>query len=104
MTEIIYTTDGSGSQKPIGYTTVPYSSDNNSERVIETTESDLSALFERAQANGETLDADATLADAVANPLAYLDFIIYDETDGLGFDTAHSRPPPPSPSSESESA
>jgi hypothetical protein len=71
-------------------------SDNKNETVIETTEADLAALFEQAQANGETLDGtDATLADALTNPLAYLDFISYDETNGLAFNTTYSRPSQP---------
>jgi hypothetical protein len=96
MIEIIFTPGNSDETQAVGYATVPYTSDNETETVIETTEADISALFEQAQANGETLDGtDATLTDALANPLAYLDFISYDETNGLAFDTAYSRPSPP---------
>lgn len=65
--------------------------DVSNAEVVETTESDLAAIFEQAKANGETLDgADASIDDAVEDPLSFIDFlIIEDET--ISFDSKYAR-------------
>jgi hypothetical protein len=65
--------------------------------VVKTTESDLAAIFEQAQANGETLDgADASIDAAVGDPLSYLDFLILDSNDTILFDSDYARQTPTS--------
>lgn len=97
MIEIMFTLTNSGVKRARGYATVPYSSDNETEMVVETTESDLSAVFETAKSNGETLDGtDASIDAAVDDPLSYLDFLILDANDSILFDSDYTRQTPTS--------
>ena len=89
--EILFTPDGSGTARGTGYATVPYSSDAEDETVVETTESDLSAVFEAAKENGATLDgADEGIKAAIEKPLSYLDYLVL-EGGEFAFDDEYSR-------------
>ena len=76
------------------YATVPYSSETNDETVGETTEGDLSAIFENAKSAGETLDGpDESIDAAIDDPLAFRDFLIL--VDGtIEFDSDYVRETP----------
>lgn len=89
--QLIFTPDGSGTNRGSGYVTVEYSSDAEDETLVETTEDELAAVFEQAKADGGTLDGvDETLDDAIADPLAYRDYLVL--VDGaVEFDDAYVR-------------
>lgn len=90
--ELLFTPDESGTIRATGYATVPYSSNADDETVVETTEDDLSAVFETAKSNGETLDgADASIDAAIDKPLSYIDYLILDPNDSVTFDKDHVR-------------
>lgn len=75
--ELIFTPDDSGTERATGYATVDYSSNAENETVVETSESNLSAIFETAKSAGETLDGpDETIDAAIDDPLAFRDFLI----------------------------
>lgn len=58
---------------------------------IPTTEDELSAVFEDAKAAGESLDgADASMDDAIANPLRFIDYLIL-EGETISFNSEYSR-------------
>ncbi|QBI90040.1 uncharacterized protein ChaoS9_165 [Halobacterium phage ChaoS9] len=89
--ELIFTPDDSGTMRATGYATVSYSSDADDETVAETTESELTAIFEDAKANSETLDgADKSIDAAIDEPLAFLDYLILNGKEII-FDEDHSR-------------
>jgi len=91
MVNAIFTEDGS-EERCTGYTTVRYSSDVDSETVVETTEADLAAVFEDAKSNGETLDgADSSIDAAIDDPLSYIDYLILDSNDVIEFDSDYIR-------------
>jgi len=93
MVNAIFTEDGS-EERCTGYTTVPYSSENN-ETVIETTEDDLASVFKTAKPNGGTLDGtDSSIEAAIDDPLAFLDFLILDSNDSIAFDSDYARETP----------
>jgi hypothetical protein len=75
--DAIFIPDGSGTTRMSGYTTVSYSSDTNEETVVETTESNLTSIFETAKSNDETLEGiDGTIDDAISDPLSFLDYLV----------------------------
>lgn len=92
--ELIFTPDDSGTTRASGYATVSYSSSAEDETVVETTEDNLSTIFEDAKASGGTLDgAEETIDAAVEDPLSFLDYLIL--VDGsIEFDDAHQRESP----------
>jgi hypothetical protein len=92
---IIYT---DGERSRVGaYSTVPYSSDDETEMVVESSKTDLSAVFETAKTNGEALDGtDASIDAAVGDPLSYLDFLILDSNGTILFDSDYTRQTPTS--------
>ena len=91
MINAIFTSDGD-KNRCTGYTTVPYSSDLESEMVVETTEDDLASIFEKAKAEGGTLDgADESIDTAIDDPLAFRDYLILDIDDNIAFDDGYSR-------------
>lgn len=97
MIRIIFTTDGSGTHRSGGYVTVPYTSNSENETLVETTEDDLSAIFDQAKSSGETLDGtDASIDAAVDDPLAFRDFLILDSNDTIVFDSDYERQTPTS--------
>jgi len=90
--ELIYTPDSAGTNRVTGYATVPYSSNAEDETVVETTEADLSTIFETAKSNGGTLDgADETIDAAIDDPLAFVDYLILDADGAIAFDDAYVR-------------
>jgi hypothetical protein len=91
---MIFTPDDSGTDRGIGYATVEYSSDSEDETVIETTDKNVTAVFEDAKQEGETLDGtDQPIDSATDDPLAFLDFLIL--VDGeIEFDSDYERQPP----------
>ena len=97
--ELLFTPDDRGTMKAFGYATVPYSSDDKDETVVETTEDDLGMIFETAKVDGETLDgADESIDEAVNDPLAFRDYLILDSNDAIAFDPDHVRETPDNPS------
>ena len=92
--ELIFTPDDSGTERATGYATVDYSSNAENETVVETSESNLSAIFETAKSAGETLDGpDETIDAAIDDPLAFRDFLIL--VDGaIEFDSDYVRETP----------
>jgi hypothetical protein len=89
---ILFTPDSNDTHRGVGYATVAYDSSATAERTAKLSMDALIGIFEQAQANGETLaGVDATLADAIANPLAYLDFLICDAVGEVGFDADYTR-------------
>jgi hypothetical protein len=91
MIELIFTPDDSRTPRARGYATVDYASDAEEETVAETTEDSLSEIFEQAKADGETLDgADGTIDDAIDDPLAFRDYLIF-EGGEIVFDDEYSR-------------
>lgn len=90
----IFTQDGS-KERCTGYTTVSYSSGEDSETVVETTKNDLAAVFEDANSSGEALDgADASIGAAVDDPLSFMDYLVLDSNDSIAFDPDHVRQSP----------
>jgi len=91
MVHTIFTNDG-GENRCTGYTTVPYSSDLENEMVVETTEDDLASIFEKAKAEGGTLDgADESIDAAIDDPLAFRDYLILDIDENIAFNGGYSR-------------
>ena len=89
--ELLFTPDNSGTDRGTGYATVDYSSSAEDETVVETTEEELSTIFETMKSNGEVLDgAEASIDAAVDDPLAYLDYLVL-EDDEISFDESHER-------------
>lgn len=90
--QLIFTPDGSGTNRATGYATVNYSSDVEDETLVETTEDELAGVFEQAKADGGTLDGvDETLDDAIADPLAYQGYLVLDDAGAVTFDDAYVR-------------
>jgi len=92
--ELLFTPDDSGTKRGTGYATVEYSSDAEDETVVETTEDDLSSIFETAKSNGEVLDgADASIDTAIDDPLSFIDYLVL--VDGvIEFDDGYARESP----------
>ena len=89
--ELLFTPDNSGTDRGTGYATVDYSSSAEDETVVETTEDELSTIFETMKSNGEVLDgAEASIDAAVDDPLAYLDYLVL-EDDEISFDESYER-------------
>ena len=89
--ELLFTPDNSGTDRGTGYATVDYSSSAEDETVVETTEEELSTIFETMKSNGEVLDgAEASIDAAVDDPLAYLDYLVL-EDDEISFDESYER-------------
>ncbi|AYM00283.1 hypothetical protein PhiH1_180 [Halobacterium phage phiH] len=93
--QLLFTPDDSGTMRASGYATVPYSSDNEEESVVETTEEELSAVFQTAADSGVTglPETGDSIDAAVEDPLAYHDFLVL-EGEEVSFDDAYSRPSP----------
>lgn len=95
MIEMIFTPDDSGTTRACGYATVEYSSSAENETVVETTEDDLTAVFEQAESNGETLEgADSPIDEAIEDPLSFIDYLVLDG-DTISFDSDYARDPDP---------
>jgi len=89
--ELLFTPDNSGTDRGTGYATVDYSSSAEDETVVETTEDELSTIFETMKSNGEVLDgAEASIDAAVDDPLAYLDYLVLEDGE-IAFDPGHAR-------------
>lgn len=92
---LIFTPDDSGAVRAVGYSTVPYSSDDKDELVVETTDPKLASIFETAKSDGETLDgADSSIEAAIDDPLSYIDYLILDTNDAIAFDSDYVRETP----------
>jgi hypothetical protein len=90
---LIFSPDQSGTVRNSGFTTVPYSSDDDSEQVIETTKADIVALFKQAKKDGHTLGGvDATMQEAIDAPIEYRDYLILTDAGEIAFDPDYSRP------------
>ena len=72
-----------------GHATVKYSSTSDKETVVETTEEELSKIFEDATV-AELTGADAPIEAAVDEPLRYCDYLILDD-DVIVFDEDYER-------------
>jgi hypothetical protein len=80
------------SDRMTGYANVPYSSDSEEETVVETTEEELTGIFETAKSNGGTLDGtDETIDAAIDDPLTFHDYLILDSNGALTFDDGYTR-------------
>ena len=89
--ELLFRPDDSGTDQGTGYATVDYSSSAEDETAVETTEDELSTIFETMKSNGEVLDgAEASIDAAVDDPLAYLDYLVL-EDDEISFDESYER-------------
>lgn len=74
-----------------GFSKVEVSTNNPRFDVVETTEDDLVTVFEDAKAADETLDgADASIEDAVDDPLSFRDYLIFQDGE-IVFDTGYAR-------------
>ena len=93
--KLLFRPDDSGTDRGTGYATVDYSSSAEDETVVETTEDELSTIFETMKSNGEVLDgAEASIDAAVDDPLGFLDYLILDTDERLGFDDGYVREQP----------
>ena len=89
--KLLFRPDDSGTDRGTGYATVDYSSSAEDETVVETTEDELSTIFETMKSNGEVLDgAEASIDAAVDDPLAYLDYLVLEDGE-IAFDPGHAR-------------
>lgn len=88
---LIFKDDGKSKAKAIGYSTVPYTSDDTDEKVVKTTENELTSVFESAQSDDESIDLqDSSLNDAVDDPISFYDYLIL--VDGsINFNGEHER-------------
>lgn len=76
--------------RSIGYSSVSYSSNDDEEMVVETTEDQLSSIF--GEAGVEKLaGGDEPIEAAVDDPLAYRDYLILDENGEIVFDETYAR-------------
>jgi len=78
-----------GVLRNIGYSSVNYSSNDEEEVIVETTEDELSNIFDEDGVNdlpktGEAIEA------AIEDPLAFRDFLILDDGE-IAFDEEHVR-------------
>ena len=90
--QLIFTPDDSGTTRARGYAIVPYSSNAEDETIVETTEVDLSTIFEDAKAGGGTLDgAKETIDAAIEEPLSFIDYLILNADGAIDFDDGHIR-------------
>ena len=88
----IFYDDGSGTIRMTGYAQNGYETTDDNETLKDTTEDDLSSIFEAAKSDGETLDgADKSIDAAIDDPLAFSDFLILDSNDTIAFDTDYVR-------------
>ena len=93
--ELIFEPDDSGTDRGTGYATVDYSSSAEDETVVETTEDELSTIFETMKSNGEVLDgAEASIDAAIDDPLGFLDYLILDTEGAVAFDDGYVREQP----------
>ena len=93
--KLLFRPDDSGTDRGTGYATVDYSSSAEDETAVETTEDELSTIFETMKSNGEVLDgAEASIDAAVDDPLGFLDYLILDTDERLGFDDGYVREQP----------
>ena len=85
--QLLFTPDNAGTDRGTGYATVDYSSSAEDETVVETTEEELSTIFETMKSNGEVLDgAEASIDAAIDDPLGFLDYLILDTEGAVAFD------------------
>jgi len=88
MYAIIDTEDGG---RMHGFSKVEVSTNNERFGVVETTEDDLTAVFEQAKTDGENLDrVDGTIDAAIEDPLAYRDFLVH-QNGKIVFDSDYIR-------------
>ena len=88
---LIFTPDENGTNRAVGYSAVPYSSDTVQETVMETAESDLAVVFQDGKASGGALGgAEETIDAAIEDPLAYRDFLILEDGE-IVFDDEYER-------------
>ena len=80
--KLLFRPDDSGTDRGTGYATVDYSSSSEDETAVETTEDELSTIFETS------IDA------AVDDPLAFSDFLILDDSGSIVFDSDYVRETP----------
>jgi len=92
--ELIFTPDGSGTNRATGYATLQYSSDAENETVVETSEEELAGVFQNAKSSGSTLDgAEETIDAAIEDPLRFRDYLVH--VDGtIEFDDGYVRESP----------
>jgi len=89
--QLLFTPDSSGTIRATGYATVEYSSDAENETVVETTEGDLSTVFEDAKSAGESLNgAEEPIDAAIEDPLTYADYLVLKDGE-IAFDSGHAR-------------
>lgn len=87
----IYLIIDENSGRTLGYARTEYTSSASYETTVQTTQTDLASIFEQAKDEGETLDgADATMDDAIDEPLAFRDYVIL-EGETLAFDSEYVR-------------
>jgi hypothetical protein len=92
---LIFNPDQSGIIRSSGFTTVPYSSDDETEQVIETTKPDIVAVFKQAKTNGHTLSGvDDTMQAAIDAPFEYRDYLILTDAGEIAFDPDYTRSKP----------
>ena len=93
--KLLFRPDDSGTDRGTGYATVDYSSSAEDETVVETTEDELSTIFETMKSNGEVLDgAEASIDAAIDDPLGFLDYLILDTEGAVAFDDGYVREQP----------
>ena len=85
----IFEENDSGTVRMVGYVTVDYSSNNEAETIVESTESELTGIFEAAPVN-ELAGTGDPIQAAVDDPLSYRDFLVLKDGE-IVFDEEHSR-------------
>lgn len=81
-----------GTERMTGYATVSYSSSDEGETVVETTQDELASVFQTAADAGvdELAGAGEPIEAAIEEPLRYYDYMIL-ESEEIIFDTEYTR-------------
>lgn len=75
--------------RSIGYSSVSYSSNDDEEMVVETTEDELSSIFGEADVD-EVAGGDEPIEAAIEDALAYRDYLILEDGE-IVFDETYAR-------------
>lgn len=89
---ITFRPDDSGTYRGEAWVTVEYSTSSAEQKLIKTSEEDLSDIFEEASEAGvdELSDTGDPIEAAIEDPLAYRDYLILEDGE-IVFDTEYTR-------------